>query len=180
MPTLVKNGALHDDSWIVLGKGDEFPRAQFDAGELLMLPLEMWLAHADSVAGAPNISVWLDSDEEPAKLCETSGDADDADSSASVFDCNNLPLIAINFPVFSDGRGYSYARQLREHYGYTGELRAIGDILRDQLFFYKRCGFNSYALRDDRDASDALASLQDFSQSYQAANDNSVPVFHRR
>jgi uncharacterized protein (DUF934 family) len=61
-----------------------------------------------------------------------------------------LPLIAIRFPVFTDGRGYSLARLLRGRHGYAGELRAVGDVLRDQLYFLQRCGFDSFALRADQ------------------------------
>ena len=91
-----------------------------------------------------------------------------------------LPVIAINFPVFSDGRGYSYARQLRDQFGFGGELRAIGDVLKDQLFFYQRCGFNSFAARADRDIDQALNSLNDFSVCYQATNDSTMPAFKKR
>ncbi|MFB1037435.1 MAG: DUF934 domain-containing protein, partial [Sinobacterium sp.] len=76
--------------------------------------------------------------------------------------------------------GYSYARLLREKYGYSGELRAIGDVLKDQLFFYKRCGFDAFAMRADRDAGAAISSLKDFSDSYQVAVDQPEPLFKRR
>ena len=87
-------------------------------------------------------------------------------------------LIAVNFPRFVDGRGYSIAL-LRERYGYSGELRAIGDVLPDQLQFMKRCGFDAFALRPDKDATKA-ARLNFFSQTYQAAADTDVPLFRRR
>jgi sulfite reductase (NADPH) hemoprotein beta-component len=89
-------------------------------------------------------------------------------------------LIAIHFPVFSDGRGYSLARILREQMGYKGELRAIGDVLRDQLFLMRRCGFDSFEMRADRNAADALPGLTDFSFAYQrAVVDPSVPLVMR-
>ena len=78
-----------------------------------------------------------------------------------------LSLIAIRFAKFSDGRGYSIARLLRERYGYRGELRATGDVLRDQLLFLKRCGFDSFELRDDQDVADALAAFCELSVTYQ-------------
>ena len=74
--------------------------------------------------------------------------------------------------MFSDGRGYSNARILRERLGYRGELRAIGDVLRDQLFLMRRCGFDSFEIRPDRSAADALASLRDFRHAYQHATDD--------
>lgn len=81
---------------------------------------------------------------------------------------------------FTDGRNYSNARLLRDRYGYKGELRAIGDVLRDQLFYLHRCGFDAYALRADKDPYEALESLKDFSVTYQAATDEPLPLFRRR
>jgi len=89
-------------------------------------------------------------------------------------------LIAIPFPVFTDGRGYSLARILREQYHFNGELRAVGDVLPDQLFYMKRCGFDAYQLRADKNIEEALCSLNDFSVSYQAAVDEPLPHFKRQ
>ncbi len=80
-----------------------------------------------------------------------------------------MPLIAVDFPKFTDGRGYSIAYNLRKRLGYTGELRAIGDVLRDQLFYMQRVGFNAFATRPDRSIHDALKGLTDFSEAYQAS-----------
>ncbi|MCE6982636.1 DUF934 domain-containing protein, partial [Pseudomonas frederiksbergensis] len=93
---------------------------------------------------------------------------------------NQFQVIALNFPAFTDGRNYSNARLLRDRYKFTGELRAIGDVLRDQLFYMKRCGFDAFALRADKDPVEALQSLQDFSVTYQAATDEPQPLFRRR
>jgi uncharacterized protein (DUF934 family) len=129
------------------------------------VPLQYWLANNEALNVRGDIGVWLDSDEDTDSIEDN---------------CNNLPVIAINFPNFADGRGYSYARLLREKYGYTGELRAIGDVLKDQLFFLKRCGFDAYAIRVDRDVAEAISSLKDFSDSYQVAVDQPEPLFKRR
>ncbi len=67
----------------------------------------------------------------------------------------DAPLIAIDFPKFTDGRGYSIARLLRERYGYAGQIRAVGDVLIDQLFYMSRCGFNAFLLRKDQIVEDA-------------------------
>jgi uncharacterized protein (DUF934 family) len=75
--------------------------------------------------------------------------------------------VEVNFPKFGDGRGYSIARLLRERRGYRGELRAVGHITRDLLFFMERCGFDAFELREGEDAREALASFEDFSYSYQ-------------
>ncbi|MDP8567702.1 DUF934 domain-containing protein [Methylophilus aquaticus] len=93
-------------------------------------------------------------------------------------DLNSLPIIAIYVERFADGRIFTLGNWLRTRYGYTNELRAIGDVLRDQLFFHKRAGFNSFLIRADRSAQDAIASLNDFSQPYQGAV-NDVPVWRR-
>jgi uncharacterized protein (DUF934 family) len=89
-------------------------------------------------------------------------------------------LIALCFPVFSDGRAYSSARELRQNMGYAGEIRAIGDVLRDQLFYMHRCGFNAFALRDDQDLELALSAFADFREGYQASVDRPDPLFRRR
>jgi len=91
-----------------------------------------------------------------------------------------LKLIAVNFPKYSDGRGYSIGRLLRERYGYKGELRAIGVIARDHLQLLAQCGFDSFQLREGEDAQVALEGLDDFSEAYQANTAQPVPLFRRR
>lgn len=88
--------------------------------------------------------------------------------------------VEVNFPSFTDGRGYSIARLLRERYGYRGELRAVGDVQRDQLFYLAHCGFDAFLLRDGEDAQAALAALHDFSETYQATAERPQPLFRRR
>jgi len=90
-----------------------------------------------------------------------------------------VPLIAIDFPVFSDGRGYSIATLLRSRYKYRADLRAIGDVLIDQLFFMRRVGFTSFLLRADQDHVKAAAKMRTFSDAYQGAADNPLPAFRR-
>lgn len=165
MQKLVKNSALLDnDPWCVVDKSCNDLQTALSQGEQLLLPLKLWLEQAETVATNKNIGVWLDSDE-------------DADALSAY--CEDLEIIAINFPVFSDGRGYSQARRLRLNYGYKKELRAIGDVLRDQMQFYQRCGFDSFALREDINAEQAIAGLNDFDIHYQDAADNYVPPFAR-
>lgn len=88
--------------------------------------------------------------------------------------------VEVNFPKFGDGRGYSIARLLRERYGYGGELRAVGDVQRDQLLYLARCGFNAFLLRKHEDADDALAAFGELSESYQASAAQPQPLFRRR
>jgi uncharacterized protein (DUF934 family) len=91
-----------------------------------------------------------------------------------------LKLIAVNFPKYGDGRGYSIARLLRERYGYKGELRAVGVVARDHLQLMAQCGFDSFQLREGEDAQAALAAVEDFSEAYQANAAQPVPLFRRR
>jgi uncharacterized protein (DUF934 family) len=90
-----------------------------------------------------------------------------------------IPKIVINFTLFMDGRGFSYARGLRER-GFTGELRATGNFIRDQLAYLARCGFNAFEMADESQLDEALASLGDFSEYYQASADQALPLYRRR
>ena len=91
-----------------------------------------------------------------------------------------LGIIAVNFPKYGDGRGYSIARLLRERYGYQGELRAVGVVARDHLQAMAQCGFDSFLLREGEDVQDALAAFDDFSEAYQASVTQPLPLFRRR
>ena len=91
-----------------------------------------------------------------------------------------LGIIAVNFPKYGDGRGYSIARLLRERYGYKGELRAVGVVARDHLQLMAQCGFDSFLLREGEDVQNALAAFDDFSETYQTSVAQPVPLFRRR
>jgi uncharacterized protein (DUF934 family) len=88
--------------------------------------------------------------------------------------------VEINFPKFGDGRGFSIARLLRERYGYKGELRAVGQVARDHLYYMEQCGFDAFLLREGEDVAEALAAFDDFSEAYQASVAQPVPLFRRR
>ena len=88
--------------------------------------------------------------------------------------------IEVNFPKFGDGRGFSLARLLRERHGYKGELRAVGEVARDHLYYMEQCGFDAFLLRDGEDVEEALAAFDDFSEAYQATAAQPVPLFRRR
>ena len=167
MSKIIKNGQIIDDAWLVLKLAeDEMPEAITLPDAPTLLPLAVWLARKDELlARIATAGVWLDSSEGPESVA---GDLD------------ALSIIAVNFPKFADGRSYSTARLLRERYGYRGEIRAIGDVLHDQLFFMKRCGIDAYAVRADKDIQAALAGLNDFSENYQSAVDQPQPLFRRR
>lgn len=156
---IIKDGAVVDDSYEVVAKD-----AETVPSSAALLPLQLWLATREELTGRSDIGVWLDSDESPKAL---EGNFD------------GLALIAINFPAFADGRGFTYGRELREQHGWKGEMRAIGNFMRDQLFSLQRLGFNSFALQGV-DLQDALNSLDDFSTNYQPDVLEKRPLFRRR
>lgn len=136
----------------------------------IIVPLSVYIARKPELEQrlhANEVGIWVDTHE----LLE--------DLLNSVSNINSLPIIAVHVERFADGRIFSLGSLLRTRYGFKNELRAFGDVLRDQLFFLKRSGFSSYVIRADRSAQDALASLKDFSQPYQGAVDNPNPVFKR-
>lgn len=164
MQRIIKNGEVIDERWHLLPLD-----ATLDGisnSDDLIVPLGLWLesSHALKVRDG-GLGVWLQSHEQ---IEEIAGDL------------QLFQVIALDFPVFTDGRHFSTARLLRERYGYKGEIRAIGDVLRDQIFFMHRCGFDAFAVRPDRDPYDALQALQDFSVTYQTAVDQPLPLFRRR
>ena len=163
MPQLIRNGALADDRYALLREAASL--ADVPAGTPVIVPLALWLAERDALRARGDVGVWLAPAEDPAALTG---------------DIASLPLIAVDFPQFADGRGYSIARLLRDRHGFTGELRAIGDILRDQLYLLAECGFDALALRADRSAEDALAGLADFAGVYASTARTPAPWFRRR
>lgn len=168
--TLIKDGQICTDTWYLLA-ADTLGDTQADKlaqheGDDIIVPSNCWLEIREQLlTRRGRTGVWLQSNETPAALTD---------------DLASLPLIALDFPVFSDGRAYSSARELRQNLAFEGELRAIGDVLRDQLFYMARCGFNAFALREDQNADTALGALADFKDAYQASVDRPVPLFRRR
>ena len=92
----------------------------------------------------------------------------------------DISVVAVEFPQFTDGRGYSIARLLRERHGYKGEIRAVGEVLRDNLFYLSRCGFDGFVLSDQSRLNDAISDLSTFSDGYQASVERPEPLFRRR
>jgi uncharacterized protein (DUF934 family) len=136
----------------------------------VIVPISVYIARkqefADRVA-KQEIGIWLATHEVIDTL------------TAVEADLNVFPLIAVFVERFADGRIFSIGNLLRTRYRYQNILRAFGDVLRDQLFFLKRSGFNSYLIRADRNAEEALKSLKDFTQPYQGAVDINQPVWRR-
>jgi uncharacterized protein (DUF934 family) len=158
---LIKAGRVLDDSWSFADTAADLP----ERGDVLV-PLSLWSAERDRLA------------ERPSRTGVLLGPADDPAEIAG--DLARLALVAVDFPQFADGRGYSTARLLRERYAYTGELRAVGDVGRDQLFYLARVGFDAFALRNGEDVDGALAAFDDFSEAYQASVERPQPLFRRR
>lgn len=162
MPTLIdRGGVVAQDRWVWYSPEDA-PRTP-GTPRLLTLP-EWRIRRAELLAGNAPLGVWLEPDEDPAEL---------------VADLPRLGLVAVHFPTFTEGRGYSIARLLRERYGYRGELRACGPLTRDLLFYLARCGFDAFTLRDGEDPLAAIAEFAAFDEVYQAATDRG-PLFVRR
>ncbi len=167
MSRLIKNQRIVDNPWkrLVLAE-DEAPERVALADAPLLYPLSVWQAQrATILQGAQPVGVWLDSHETPEALAG---------------DIEHLAVIAINFPKFTDGRGYSTARLLRERHAFQGELRAIGDVQRDQVHNLRRCGFDAFELREGRAIEEALLGFTEFSEHYQTAATDPLPLFRRR
>lgn len=138
-------------------------------GEPAIVPLPVWQAYRELPAAvAPEHAAAT------GVLLETSDDPDVLSGHLHRF-----ALIAIRFPSFTDGRGYSIARQLREVHAWSGALMAVGDVLRDQLLLLERCGFDTFSLRQDQDLDASLSAFADLSEHYQATAVR-PPLFARR
>jgi uncharacterized protein (DUF934 family) len=169
---IIKGREVVADDWSVLrlAEGEAPETVEVPPGKFIV-PLKVWQAQREALLarvgsdGKPGqLGLWFASDEQ----AHTAKD-----------DLGKFAVIAVDFPKFSDGRGYSIAYNLRKRLGFRGELRAIGDVLRDQLFQMVRCGFNAYATRQDRSIQDALKGLTVFSETYQGAVDQPLPLFRR-
>jgi uncharacterized protein (DUF934 family) len=164
-PQIIKNKEIVADDWRVLRLDEtESPDTVVVPEGKIIVPLPVWQAQRAQLLGREAIGVWIGADERPEDIRA---------------DLDQFAVIAVNFPKFTDGRGMSIAYNLRRRLGYDGELRAIGDVLRDQLFSMHRVGFDAYAPRPDRNIEDALKGLFVFSEVYQASVDQKQPLFRR-
>ena len=161
MPKLIKNNAAQAYTW-QQHTDESLQDADLSQGQHLV-PLTAWLENSANLGD--DVGVIIPTDADPNSLTSA---------------LNKAPAIAISFGVFADGRGFSLARILREDCDYQGELQATGGYMQDQLFYLKRCGFDSYVVEDDVDIDSMLESLGDFSDSYQASSDEPRPLFRRR
>jgi uncharacterized protein (DUF934 family) len=161
---VIRHGRVVGDIWQVLvpREGEDPVTVGLPAGPLAVA-LPVWKARREELlARATPLGVRLDPADDPGEIAA---------------DLPRLALVAVHFPKFADGRGYSTAYLLRRRLGYRGELRAVGDVLRDQLFYLARSGFDAFQLRPGADPHAALPSLRDFSVAYQAAADARPPRF---
>lgn len=166
MARLIKDRAIVDDHWVLLRDPIDAESLAALDGQDVILPLQCWLELREALARRQGrTGVWLKNIELPESIAPWLA---------------QIPLIALDFPVFTDGRAYSSARELRQNLGYEGELRAIGDVLCDQLCFMARCGFNAFAMRADQNLEAAVRRFDDFTDAYQASVQNPEPLFRRR
>jgi uncharacterized protein (DUF934 family) len=196
MSNLILNNQIVTDDWTVVQLPKVEQEVRMQAGKVVMfkltgentvtaeqiantdvpatgkvlIPLSVYVARKNEFASRvanQEVGIWLATHEVIDTL------------SAVETDLNVFPLIAVYVERFADGRIFTLGNLLRTRYHFQNTLRAFGDVLRDQLFFLKRSGFNSYLIRADRSAEEALQSLKDFTQPYQGAVDNSQPVWRR-
>lgn len=169
MPKLIRNRRVVEDARpiVFLEEGETAAAIALPEGDTIV-PLAVWQARRDELLACGGFGVWLACDEDPAELAD---------------DLAQLQTIAIHFPRFADGRGYSLAALLRSRLGYRGELRAIGEVLRDQFDYLVRVGFDALQPAEgrytDTQLEAALASITDFSEPYQASAAVTQPLFLR-
>ncbi|HKU71427.1 MAG TPA: DUF934 domain-containing protein [Burkholderiales bacterium] len=166
MALIIKDRNVVTDPWLRLELNPDGSAPAIPATGDVIVPLALWREQrAELLARPGRLGIWLDSHQEPADIAE---------------DLKLFGIVAINFPKFGDGRGFSTASLLRTRYGWKGELRAFGDIFRDQLFYLASVGFDSFVLREGEDPQEALAGFKVFSESYQASVQRPQPLFRRR
>lgn len=169
MPRLIDtSGTPQPNPWELLPRDATLDTALASGSAQILVNVLLWSEHRDALQqSGKQVAVWLDSDQT-------------ADMIAS--DLPQLPLVALNFPGFMDGRSYSTAVALRRQHGYGGEIRAIGDVLRDQLFYMKRCGFTAFDLKDSVKLEDAQRAFNDYTRTYASTVEEPQPLFrlHQR
>lgn len=158
MPKLIKNGEIIDNTyeWLQDGEQEVTPNS--------IVPAQKWLSEKDSMGSVAGI--WLE--------------AGDGVEFLQDIDLNQFAVIGVDFPAFTDGRGFSYARLLRERLHYQGEIRALGHFIPDQLGYLLRVGFNGFQFNEDVNLESALALHKPFSIAYQGDVADPRPIFLRR
>ncbi len=161
---LIRNNAVIDDPF-----ADATGEETIPASGPVLVDFEQWQAHREQLLQrAAPVGVRLRSGQPPELIAA---------------DLPSLAMVALEFPVFRDGRAYSYARLLREKYGFTGEIRAVGDVLLEQLHFMQRTGFDAFEYHSDDPLRDLEIAAGDFNVWYQPAADGrktAVQLRHER
>jgi uncharacterized protein (DUF934 family) len=163
MTTILRQGELVEDVWAVIEDG----RSEIElAGRKVIVTLARWRAERETLLAAHSaVGVLV---------------PNTADIEAVHADISDRALIALQFPTFTDGRALSQAVVLRKRLGYRGELRAVGDVIQDLVFWLGRCGFDSIVPRKDQNLEACRAALDELQVAYQAAADEHTPVWIRR
>ena len=164
MPKLIKDGAITEDSYVFVSPADDGSLVL--PASPILVKLSVWQNHRDALLAHPYAKGVQLAPEEFAE--------------AIAADLDKLDMIAIEFPGFADGRGYSTAHLLRGRLGFNGELRAVGDVFKDTLFYQQRCGFNAFVLKGGKSLEEALSGLKTFTTPYQTDMCNPKPVFSRQ
>jgi len=152
---LIKEGAIVPDSWQTVADDAPIP-----ASDPVIIGLARWQKERETLIGRnAALGIRLTSAQSPATVAE---------------DLHRFQVVALEFPKFQDGRAYSYARLLRERFAFKGEIRAVGNVLRDQFLFMQRCGFDTYEVATQKAAESWTASVQAISRSYQPATDDAL------
>ncbi len=155
---LIKHGRLVEDPWVSLDDDAELPREA-----PVIVTLERWRAERDALIDRGGLlGIRLAADQPPDEIA---GDLD------------RFELVALDFPKFTDGRAFSSARVLRERYGFKGEVRATGQVLRDQFLFMHRCGFDAFEVKSADMLEAWHKAMGELSLSYQPAADGRLPVY---
>lgn len=165
MQNIIKRGESAPDPWVLWRpEADEVQVPVLDSEDVIV-PLQHWLPDPERWLARPGRSgVWLSPDHDPEQLKPW---------------LNRLPLVAIDFPSFTDGRGYSQARLLRERYNYAHELRAIGDVWHDHLRALWLVGFDAFEIKPGKPLEPCATALESFSEQYQASYREPLPLFRR-
>src|SRR6476646_8059895 len=157
---IIRDRAIAEDDFVHVPDGAALP----DRGKPIVTLAHLVKGHETLFARYPALGVRIPSDKLPANIPELA----------------RLALVAIEFPRFTDGRGYSVARMLRQRHGFGGELRAVGWVLRDQLRYMERCGFDAFELRPGKPIESALEAFGEITLTYQAGVDDPRPRYRRR
>ena len=158
---LIKDGQLAEDTWTAVADDETFA-----VGADIIVSLERWQAEREILSRRPGrLGLRLRSDQSPTLVAE---------------DLHHFDLVALEFPKFTDGRSYSHARLLRDRYAFAGELRAVGQVLRDQFVLMLRCGFDSLEVAEPRLAGQWEQAISEIGGVYQGASDRQIPAWALR